>query len=37
MKSKLLADLHVWSLSGERLALTAHVRVTDINHHEVNP
>lgn len=23
-------DLHVWSLSGERLALTAHVRVTDL-------
>jgi cobalt-zinc-cadmium efflux system protein len=23
-------DLHVWSLSGERLALTAHVRVTEL-------
>jgi cobalt-zinc-cadmium efflux system protein len=24
-------DLHVWSLSGERLALTAHVRIKDLN------
>jgi cobalt-zinc-cadmium efflux system protein len=23
-------DLHVWSLSGERLALTAHVRITNL-------
>jgi cobalt-zinc-cadmium efflux system protein len=24
-------DLHVWSLSGERLALTAHVRLNDLS------